>query len=191
MKRLLSIGVAEDEPDMQEFYKVVIPEMGHELLWVARDGVEMIKKCEEACPDLLIADIKMPRLDGIDAVRSVTSRTPIPVILVTGYHDDETVGRAEVAQVISYLVKPIREADLRTALRIAVQQHEKLETLRDEQHRETINLAAHTLAGMSGMSEQQAFRRLEQLASQEQRSVSEVAETILGAAAVSEADSED
>jgi response regulator NasT len=191
MKRLLSIGVAEDEPDMQEFYKVVIPEMGHELLWVARDGVEMIKKCEEACPDLLIADIKMPRLDGIDAVRSVTSRTPIPVILVTGYHDDETVGRAEVAQVISYLVKPIREADLRTALRIAVQQHEKLETLRDEQHRETINLAAHTLAGMSGMSEQQAFRRLEQLASQEQRSVSEVAETILGAAAVSEDDSED
>jgi response regulator NasT len=191
MKRLLSIGVAEDEPDMQEFYEVVIPEMGHELLWVARDGVEMIKKCEEACPDLLIADIKMPRLDGIDAVRSVTSRTPIPVILVTGYHDDETVGRAEVAQVISYLVKPIREADLRTALRIAVQQHEKLETLRDEQHRETINLAAHTLAGMSGMSEQQAFRRLEQLASQEQRSVSEVAETILGAAAVSEDDSED
>ena len=187
MNRLLSIGVAEDEADMREFYRVVIPELGHKILWMARNGVELIKKCEQACPDLLIADIKMPQLDGLDAVISITSRTPIPVILVTGYHDEETIGRAEVAQVTSYLIKPIREADLHTALIIAVQQYEKLESLCDDKQREKIICAAHSLAEMAGMSEQQAFRRLEQLASQEHRKVSEVAETILAATNVSEA----
>lgn len=182
MNHPLKIGVAEDEYDMQEFYQVVIPELGHELLWTARDGVELVKKCEESCPDLIIADVKMPRLDGIDAVRSITSRKAIPVILVTGYFDDETIGRAEVAQVASYLVKPIREADLHSALNIAVQQFGKLEALRDDKRREKIQYAAHVLADISGLTEQQAYRRLEQLATQEQRGVSDVAETILAAA---------
>ena len=188
MNPSLSIGVAEDEPDMQEFYQNVIPELGHRLLWIGVDGVELINKCEHACPDLLIADVKMPRLDGIDAVRSFTSRIPIPVILVTGYHDDETISRAEVAQVMCYLIKPIREADLRTALRIAMRQHERLESLHDANHRDKTIRAACVLSEMSGMSQQQAFRRLEQLANQEHREISAVAGTILAAAEVPETD---
>jgi YesN/AraC family two-component response regulator len=178
MNRSLKIGVAEDEPDVREFYKCVIPELGHQLLWLARDGVDMIEKSNEAWPDLIIADVKMPRLDGIDAVRSITSRCPIPVILVSGYYDSETMSRAEVAQVASYLVKPVREADLKAAINIVVQQNDKLESMRDEKQRLSINYAVHRVASLPGMNEQQAYRRLEQMASQEHLKLSEVAETI-------------
>jgi YesN/AraC family two-component response regulator len=178
MNRSLKIGVAEDEPDVREFYKCVIPELGHQLLWLARDGVDMIEKSNEAWPDLIIADVKMPRLDGIDAVRSITSRCPIPVILVSGYYDNETMSRAEVAQVASYLVKPVREADLKAAIKIVVQQNDKLESMRDDKQRLSINYAVNRVATLSGMSEQQAYRRLEQMASREHLKLSEIAETI-------------
>jgi response regulator NasT len=191
MNSRLTIGVAEDEADMQEFYKFVVPELGYNLLWVVRDGVDMVKQCEQSRPDLLIADVKMPRLDGIDAVRSIASHNHLPVILVTGYYDEETVRRAEVAQVSNYLIKPIREADLNAAIRFTVQQFENLESLRDDQQHETITRAAHALANGSGMSNEQAYYRLEQIAVQENRQLVEVAETILAAAELWETDSTD
>ena len=79
----LKIGVAEDEYDMREFYKIVIPELGHCLLWAAQNGVELIEFANRARPDLLIVDIKMPLLDGLDAVRSVNRDHPLLVIVVS------------------------------------------------------------------------------------------------------------
>ena len=99
----LKIGIAEDEPDMREFYNIVIPELGHRLLWVAQNGVELVKFANQALPDLLIVDIKMPLLDGLDAVRTVTRDQPLMVIVVSGHHDQETMERAEVEQLMGFL----------------------------------------------------------------------------------------
>ena len=98
----LKIGVAEDEYDMREFYQIVIPELGHRLLWAAQNGVELIEFTNRALPDLLIVDIKMPLLDGLNAVRSVTRDHSLQVIVVSGYHDQETMERAEAEQMLLY-----------------------------------------------------------------------------------------
>ena len=131
----LKIGVAEDELDMREFYQIVIPELGHRLLWAAQNGVELVEFANRARPDLLIVDIKMPLLDGLDAVRSVTRDHPLLVIVVSGHHDQETMERAEAEQLMGYLIKPIREADLRAAITIATKRFDELQLLREARAR--------------------------------------------------------
>jgi response regulator NasT len=126
----LKIGIAEDELDTREFYQIVIPEMGHDLLWSARNGAELVELAWRSRPDLLIVDVKMPLLDGLDAVRSVTRNEPLLVIVVSGHHDQETMERAEAEQLMSYLIKPIREADLRAAITIATKRFEELQFVR-------------------------------------------------------------
>ena len=179
----IRIGIAEDEPDTREFYQIVIPELGHRLLWVARSGVELLKKFAERKPDLLIVDIKMPFMDGLDAVRSINrdSSIPVPVIVVSGYHDKETMCKAEEEQILNYLVKPIREADLKAAIPVAVRRFEQLQKLRRENQQHTIFRAARKLMDITHFSEQQAMNRLKALATNENRTLVEISETILGA----------
>ena len=82
----------------------------------ARDGQEAVELAREHEPDLAILDVKMPRLDGIEAARTILEERPIPIVMLTAYGQDELVSRAVEAGVYGYLVKPFREADLLPAI---------------------------------------------------------------------------
>lgn len=140
-------------------------------------------------PDLVITDIKMPDMDGIDAACQIYKDSPIPVILVSAYHDQELVQRAEEDHILAFLVKPIKQADLEPAIAIATRRFEQFQALRQEaadlrqalEDRKLIEKAKGLLMKRAGLEENEAFRRLQRLASERNRKLVEVAAMILTA----------
>ena len=92
------------------------PCSGHQVVAVAQTGRELVELCAATRPDLVITDIKMPDMDGIDAATQIYRNGPVPVILVSAYHDPEFIDRAEADHILAYLVKPIKQADLEPAI---------------------------------------------------------------------------
>ena len=125
MTAALSIAVADDEPRMRDYYCSTLPLLGHRVVVVAQDGREMVERCRNTRPDLIITDIKMPDMDGIDAVREICGVEPIPIILVSAYHDVDLLDRARREHILAYLVKPIKQADLEAAISVAMQRFEE------------------------------------------------------------------
>ena len=132
MTQPLRIAVADDEPDMRDYFARILPLLGHRVVAVARDGEELVTQCRATKPDLVITDIKMPDMDGIDAAVRIYQDRPIPVILVSAHHDPGLVKRAESDHVMGYLVKPIKQADLGPVIALAVHRFEQFEALRRE-----------------------------------------------------------
>jgi len=132
MNQSLRIAVADDEPDMRDYFKKILPRLGHQVVAVAEDGRQLIQQCHKQDPDLVITDIKMPDMDGIDAAQQIYQHKPVPVILVSAYHDGELIQRAESDHILGYLVKPIKQTDLEPAIALAMRRFEQFEALRQE-----------------------------------------------------------
>jgi response regulator NasT len=132
MNRLLRIAIADDELDMRDYFQQILPLLGHQVISVARNGRELVELCATTRPDLVITDIKMPDMDGIEAAARIYKSAPAPVILVSAYHDPEYIARAEADHVLAYLVKPIKQADLEPAIGIAMRRFEQFQELRKE-----------------------------------------------------------
>src|SRR5205823_7442202 len=109
MNRPLRIAVADDERDMRDYLQEVLPRLGHEVVGAASNATELIELCKAHQPDLVIADIKMPGKDGVEAAAVINRDRPTPVILVSAYQDADILARASTDHVMSYLVKPVRE----------------------------------------------------------------------------------
>ena len=133
MSRSLKIAVADDERDMRDYFQQILPLLGHQVVAVAQTGRELVDLCATARPDLVITDIKMPDMDGIDAAVRVYRDRPVPVILVSAHHDADLIERAEADHVLGYLVKPIKQGDLEPVLGLAMRRFEQFEALRREQ----------------------------------------------------------
>jgi two-component system, response regulator PdtaR len=189
MNRALKIVVADDELDMRDYFQQILPLLGHQVLGVARTGRELVDLCIATHPDLVITDIKMPDMDGIDAAAQIYRQAAIPVILVSAYHDAEFIRRAEADHIMAYLVKPIKQADLEPAIGIAMRRFEQFQALRKEtadlkqalEDRKVIEKAKGILMKKTGLDEHDAFRRLQRLASDKNRKLVDIAQTILTA----------
>jgi two-component system, response regulator PdtaR len=189
MKKSLRIAVADDEPDMQDYLRTILPGLGHAVISVARTGRELVEQCHASHPDLVITDIKMPDMDGIDAATEICRDTPVPVILVSAYHDHDLIQRAEMDHVMAYLVKPIKQADLEPAIAIAMRRFAEFQSLRAEAtdlrqtlaDRKIIERAKGVLMKKANLDEHDAFRRLQRLASDKNRKLVEIAHMILTA----------
>src|SRR6201993_4343287 len=131
MNPSLRIAVADDEPDMRDYFKKSLPRLGHQVIAVAQNGRELVEQCRTTRPDLVITDIKMPDMDGIDAAIQIYRDSPIPIILISSYYDAQLIDRAEAAPIQSYLVKPIKQADLEPAMVIARRRFDQLKTLQE------------------------------------------------------------
>jgi response regulator NasT len=194
MNATLNIAVADDEPRMRDYYREALARMGHRVAFAASNGVELIEGCKAARPDLILTDIKMPELDGIDAAVEIGRGEPVPIILVSAYHDDELLRRAGKGQVFGFLVKPIKQDDLKAAIAIAMQRFEEFRTLRDEagelrqalEDRKLIERAKGVLMKKAGLDEEEAFKRLRRLARDGNQKLVEVARMILKAEAAFE-----
>ena len=189
MSRSLKIAVADDERDMRDYFQKILPLLGHQVVAVAETGKELVDKCGSTQPDLVITDIKMPDMDGIDAAARIYKQYAVPVILVSAYHDPEFIRRAEADHILAYLVKPIKQADLEPAIAIAMRRFEQFRALRKEtsdlkqalEDRKVIEKAKGILMKKAGLDEHDAFRRLQKLASDKNRKLIDIAQTILTA----------
>jgi two-component system, response regulator PdtaR len=187
MTRALRIAVADDELDMRDYFQQILPILGHEVVAVAQDGRELVEQCRELKPDLVITDIKMPDMDGIDAATQIYRNGPIPVILVSAYHDPEFIRRAEANHILAYLVKPIKQADLEPVIAIAIRRFEQFQALHKEaadlkqalEDRKVIEKAKGLLMKKASLDEHDAFRRLQRLASDKNKKLIDVAQMIL------------
>jgi response regulator NasT len=189
MSRSLRIAVADDEPDMQDYFRTILPLLGHTVVAVAGTGRELVDQCRATKPDLVITDIKMPDMDGIEAAAKLYKDNPIPVILVSAFHDAEFIRRAEADHILAYLVKPIKQADLEPAISIATRRFEQFQALHKEaddlkqalENRKTIEKAKGILMKKANLDEHDAFRRLQKLASDKNKKLVEIARIILTA----------
>jgi response regulator NasT len=189
MSRSLKIAVADDELDMRDYFQQILPLLGHEVVAVAKDGAELVDLCAQVHPDLVITDIKMPDMDGIEAAARLSKNGPIPVILVSAYHDPDFVRRAAEDHIMAYLVKPIKQSDLEPAIAIAVRRFGQFQALQREasdlkqalQDRKVIEKAKGILMKKAGLDEHDAFRRLQKLASDKNRKLIDIAQMILTA----------
>jgi len=189
MSRQLRIAVADDEPDMQDYFRTILPLLGHEVVAVAGTGRELVQLCQQERPDLVITDIKMPDMDGIDAAARIYQAAPTPFILVSAHHDAETVRRAGADYVMAYMVKPIKQADLEPAIALAMRRFGQFQALRQEaadlkqalEDRKSVEKAKGILMKKAGLDEQEAFRRLQRLASDKNKKLVEIARSILTA----------
>ena len=189
MSRSLKIAVADDERDMRDYFQQILPLLGHEVVAVAQTGRELVDLCATTRPDLVITDIKMPDMDGIDAATQIYRNAAIPVILVSAYHRPQLFERARGDHILAYLVKPIKQADLEPAIGIAMHRFEQFQALRKEtsdlkqalEDRKVIERAKGILMKKAGLDENDAFRRLQKLASDKNRKLIEIAQMILTA----------
>jgi response regulator NasT len=187
MSQSLKIAVADDEPDMRDYFQKCLTRLGHKVVAVASDGNELLHQCRATNPDLVITDIKMPDMDGIDAAVRLYRERPVPVILVSAYHDPDLVARAGADHILAYLVKPIKQVDLGPAIALAMRRFEQFEALRTEaadlrqalEDRKIIERAKGALMKRGQLEEQEAFRRLQKLASEKSRKLVEIAQMIL------------
>src|SRR5881296_443841 len=128
----MRILVAEDETIIRLDLRALLERAGFEVCAEARDGEEAVALARSEQPDVAVLDVKMPKLDGIEAARRILDERPIPILMLTAYDQRELVERAVEAGVFHYLVKPFREADLLPAIETARARFGELSALREE-----------------------------------------------------------
>ena len=127
MKCSMRIAVAEDEPDVRDYFRRILPQLGHECVGVASDGQELVQLCRDKLPDLVITDLRMPGMDGDQAMKLVCAERPTPCIFVTAFSkpipDDngfgkfgwvcltKPVSRDELEMAIQHVIAPQSDVD--------------------------------------------------------------------------------
>jgi response regulator NasT len=183
----MRILIAEDETIIRLDLRELLERAGHEVVAEARDGEEAVELAREHEPDLAVLDVRMPRLDGIEAARSILAARPIPIVMLTAYGQDELVTRAVEAGVFGYLVKPFREQDLVPAIATARARHEELAAVREEAEsladalaaRKAIERAKGLLMDKEGLSEDAAFARLRKASQVSGRPLKVIADAVI------------
>ena len=181
------ILIAEDETIIRLDLRDLLERAGHDVVAEARDGVEAVDLAREHDPELAVMDVKMPRLDGIEAAKRILAERPIPIVMLTAYGQDELVGRAVEAGVFGYLVKPFREQDLVPAIAAARARHAELQELRSQADsladalaaRKVIERAKGILMESEGLSESVAFARLRKASQATGRPLRVIAEAVI------------
>jgi response regulator NasT len=177
------VAVADDERDNLEFFRDLLTRLGHDVVVLAATGEELVRRCREAAPDLIITDIKMPDLDGIAAAEQLNGDRPVPVVLVTAYTEPGLLERAEAAgPVMAYLVKPVKASDLAAATRLAVARFgERQRALQALEERKLVERAKGALMKRLGVDEDEAYHQLSKYAHHNNLKLTEVARLVLRA----------
>ncbi len=186
MTRPLKIAAADDEANMREYLRELLPRLGHEAV-VAQSGRQLLELCRVAPPDLVISDIKMPDMDGLEAAEAINRERPMPVIVVSAHHDEDFRSRALREHIMAYLAKPIKQADLETAIEMAMMRFEHFSALRREasdlrqalDDRKLVERAKGVVMRRLAADEPDAFRRLRKIASHYNEKLVEIARRVL------------
>jgi two-component system, response regulator PdtaR len=184
----LKIIIIEDEPNMRLFLREIVEkQLGHEVIAEAETGPDMIQMVLTHEPDVVLFDIHLPEMDGLEALQKIYETKVVAAVAITGDRDQSLVARAMDEQVLAFLIKPIEAHQLGPALQVAWARFEELSTLTQEnaslrttlENRKVIERAKGVLMKRYRWSEADAFRRLQRSAMNRRVSMVELATAIL------------
>jgi AmiR/NasT family two-component response regulator len=181
------ILIADDESLILMDLREMLTNLGYLVVGEANDGRSAVNMARELRPDLVIMDIKMPDMDGIEAAQVLTAEKVAPVLLLTAYSQQDLIERAKEAGVVGYLVKPFRESNLAPAVEITLSRFQEFQTVQKEveglkealETRKIVDRAKGILMDSQGLSEQDAFRRIQKMSMNTRRPMKEIAEAII------------
>lgn len=179
--------IADDESIIRMDLREMLTNLGYLVIGEVGDGRSAVNLARELRPDVVIMDIKMPDMDGIDAARILTEERISPVLLLTAYSQQELIERAKDAGVVGYIVKPFRESDLAPAIEVAVARFAEFRALEKEvgdlelalETRKLVDRAKGVLMDSQGMTEAAAFRKIQKMSMNTRKPMKEVAEAII------------
>src|SRR5690242_9741625 len=165
----------------------MLEEEGYAVVGQAEDGERAVALAEQHRPDLVILDVKMPRLDGISAAERIAQARIAPVVILTAFSQRDLVERAREAGAMAYLVKPFDAGDLVPAIEMAVSRFAELTQLETEvadlterlQTRTAVDRAKGVLQEHLGLTEPEAFRWIQKAAMDLRLSMRQVADGVL------------
>jgi response regulator NasT len=184
----LKIVVVEDDPTFRLFLKEVLEkDLGHKVVGEAATGTDMVRTVLETEPDVVVFDIHLPHLNGLDALRQVYSERVVAAVAITADRDQDLVRRATEEHVLAYLVKPVEAHQLGPALLVAQARFSELRSLTNEnatlkqnlQNRKLIERAKGVLMKRHRWTEAEAFRRLQRGAMNRRTTMAELAQDVL------------
>lgn len=181
------VVIADDESVIRTDLREMLTNLNYLVVGEAGDGKSAVQTARELKPDVVIMDIKMPDLDGIEAAKILTQEQIAPVLLLTAYSQRDLVDRAKEAGVVGYLVKPFREQEILPAIEIALARFQEFRELKKEtadlqetlETRKVVDRAKGILMDQQGMTEQEAFRKIQKTSMNSRKPMKEVAEAII------------
>ena len=187
MKPSLRVVVAEDEALIRLDLVEMLTEAGYEVVGQAGDGEAAISITEKEKPDLVVMDVKMPKLDGISAAERIANQRIAPVVILTAFSQRDLVERARDAGAMAYLTKPFTIEDLMPAIELAVSRFQEIKQLDAEvtdlqeqlKARKLIEKAKGILMKNLKISEPEAFKWMQKTAMDKRRSINNVAQLVM------------
>lgn len=181
------VVVAEDEALIRLDLVEMLTEEGYQVVGQAGDGEQAVALATEQRPDLVVLDVKMPKLDGISAAEQITEARIAPVVMLTAFSQRELVDRATKAGAMAYVVKPFSKSDLVPAIEIAMARFAQIQAVEAEvadlserlESRKAVDRAKSLLQAGLGLTEPEAFRWIQKTAMDLRKSMREVAEGVI------------
>jgi response regulator NasT len=181
------VVVAEDEALIRLDLAEMLAEEGYEVVGQAADGETAVRLVEELRPDLVVMDVKMPKIDGITAASRIAAQRIAPVVMLTAFSQRDLVDRAREAGAMAYVVKPFGKADLVPAIEMARSRFAELRQLELEvvdltdrlEARKLVDRAKSTIQQELGLSEPEAFRWIQKTSMDLRLSMRQVAEGVM------------
>lgn len=179
--------IADDESVIRTDLREMLTNLGYLVVGEVGDGQSAVNLARELKPDVMIMDIKMPSLDGIEAAKVLTQEKVAPVLLLTAYSQRDLVDRAKEAGVVGYLVKPFREQEIVPAIDIALARFQEFRELEKEignlretlETRKLVDRAKGILMDTQGLTEAEAFRKIQKMSMNTRKPMNEIAEAII------------
>jgi two-component system, response regulator PdtaR len=183
----MRVLIAEDEALLRLDLREMLEEEGFDVVGEAADGEQAVALARELSPDLVICDVKMPKMDGIAAAAQITEARIAPVVMLTAFSQRDLVERARDAGAMAYLVKPFQKRDLLPAIEMAASRFAEIRALESEvtglrerlEARKLIERAKGSLMTQHALSEPEAFRWIQRAAMDNRTSMRAVAELVL------------
>src|SRR3989304_1732855 len=180
--------IAEDNSKTRLFLKNQLELLGYQVEAVSNCALA-VERAAELNPSLVIMDVKMPEMDGIDAAKVISSRGPVPIILITGLSSDEMATKAIESGVFAYLVKPVTKKQLEPAIKLAMARYQEFKSLKIEvcdlkdaiETRKMVERAKGILMKRGDYAEENAFKLVQTHSQKENKKMREIAETIVSA----------
>jgi response regulator NasT len=185
----MQVLLADDQAVIRMGLRAMLEEAGHEVVGTATNGKGAVALAETTKPDLIILDIRMPEMDGLEAARRIMAKRPTPIVMLTAYSQRDYIEQAKAAPVFAYLVKPLKEALLTPTLELALARFKEWQKLRKEaadlreslETRDLVEQAKRLLIENEALTEQQAFLKIHRQSRNRRVTMRLVAEEIIAA----------
>lgn len=183
----MRVLIVDDESLIRMDLRDIIESCGHEVVAEGTNGVEALALCKKHKPDIILMDVKMPELDGIEAARQIGFHHEAPVVLLTSYSQQDLIDKARDSGVYGYLIKPVREEQLVPTLEMALGRYKSDAQLREKmaeleqslEDRKIIQKGTGILMELYSISEMEAYNRIRTLSMNKQISIIETCNLII------------